>query len=90
MCAGLNDPQAPALPQLAVQSTPLFPGSFVTVAATFAVPLTFKLTGGAIGIATATGGAVTVIVAEADLVVSAVDVAVRVTVFPAGALAGAV
>jgi hypothetical protein len=65
--------------------------SFVTVAATFAVPLTVRLVGGAIERATAIGAPViTVIVAEADLVGSAVEVAVRVTVFPAGTLAGAV
>ncbi len=58
------------------------------MAATFAVPLTIRLVGGPIEIATATP--VTVIVTEADLVGSAVEVAVRVTVFPAGTLAGAV
>ncbi len=91
MCPGLNEPQAPALPHVAVQSTPLLAGSFVTVAATFTGPLTFRLTGGAIERATATGApAITVMVAEADLLGSAVEVAVRVTVFPAGTLAGAV
>ena len=87
----MNEPQAPALPQLALQSTPLFAGSLVTVAATFAVLLTVRLPGGAIEKATAIGApAVTLIVAEADLVASAVEVAVMVTVPPAGTLAGAV
>ena len=86
----MNEPQAPALPQVAVQSTPWFAGSLVTVPATFAVPLTFRLAGGAVERATPTGGGATVIAAEADLVASAVEVAVMVTVFPAGTLAGAV
>jgi hypothetical protein len=32
VCAGENEPQAPTLPQLTVQSTPAFAGSLLTVA----------------------------------------------------------
>ena len=87
----MKEPQAPALPQATVQSTPLFAGSFVTVAARFAVPLIAMLPGGAGEKATEIGPAPgTAIVAEADLLGSATDVAVATTLGFAGMLAGAV
>jgi hypothetical protein len=72
----LNEPQA-ALAQATVQSTPLFAGSFVTVAATFAVVPTAMLPGGAKEKAIEIRpGPVTVSVAEADLLGSVTEVAV--------------
>jgi len=68
----------------------LFAGSFVTVTVKFCVP--FTTTEAVEGeTATAIGGAaVTVIVAENDLVVSVAEVAVSVTVAGVGTVAGAV
>ena len=86
-------PQAvPAQPTpLSVQLTPLFCASFVTVALNPCVPpaactlAVFGETATAI-----TGGAVIVIVAAADLLASATDIAVSVTTAGVGTLAGAV
>ncbi len=73
-----------------VHVTPLLTGSLVTVAVNGWVPLV--VTVGFVGeMLTLMGGAVvTVIVAEADLVGSATEVAVMVTVAGVGTLAGAV
>ena len=73
-----------------VHVTPPLAGSFVTVAVNCLVLLV--VTVGFVGeMLTLIGGAtVTVIVAEADLVASATEVAVSVTVGLAGTLAGAV
>ena len=76
--------------QLTVQSTPLPAASFATVAATAAVVLTFIEEGGCWVILTEIGGRM-VTVAEALFVISAIEVAVMVTLNPpAGADAGAV
>jgi hypothetical protein len=75
---------------LNVQLTPLFCVSFVTVAVTLCVfPLCTDALVGFTDTPTA-GGAVTVIVAAAVLLVSATDFAVSVTIAGAGTLAGAV
>ena len=70
--------------------TPPFLLSFVTTAVRLVVvPVTSDV--GAAGlIATEIAGVVIVIVADADFVVSATDVAVTVTVFPLGMAEGAV
>jgi hypothetical protein len=52
VCVGLNEPQAPVLPQVAVQSTPSLRESLVTVAATEAVAPAGKASGGAVDIVT--------------------------------------
>lgn len=87
--AGLKLPHV-ELPQATVQATPAALLSLLT----FAVKLTEAPTGrdvGGLEIATEIGaGAVMVIDTEADLVVSATEVAVTVTVFPVGTVAGAV
>ncbi len=76
---------------MTVQSTPAFVPSFVTVAATFVMPLTNRLTGGAIEIATVIGEtAVMLTMAFLDAVGSAVAVAIMATVFNLGILTGAV
>jgi hypothetical protein len=91
--AGDTEPQAgeQATPLcVKVQVTPLAAGSFVIVAVKVCVPLT--ATDGLLG-ASATligGAAVIVIVAEANFVVSATEVAVSVTIGVAGTAAGAV
>lgn len=73
-----------------VHATPEAVGSFVTVALKLCVALTFTV-GLAGEIVTVMGGAaVTVIVARADLVGSAAEVAVIVTVAGVGTVAGAV
>jgi hypothetical protein len=73
------------------QVTPLFAGSFVTVAVNACIaPACTLAVGGATVTAIGAGAAVTVIVAEADFVVSATDVAVSVTVGGVGTFAGAV
>jgi len=89
---GENDPQAPALPQVTVQSTPLFKGSFDTTAVMGLVAFTCTDVGGGGLKATEIGGGtgVIVIVAETDLVESACEVALTVTVLPVGTAAGAV
>ncbi len=87
----MKEPQAPALPQATVQSTPWFVPSFVTVAPTFIMPPTPRLTGGTIEKPTLIGETVTMVtMALLDAVGSAVEVAIMVTVFSRGTLAGAV
>ena len=82
VCAGLKLPHAPALPQVAVQSTPspgLF-GSPVTVAANVAGDFTSNVAGGAVDIVTIIGAVVTMVaVADADIAGLVVDFAVMVT-----------
>jgi hypothetical protein len=74
-----------------VQSTPWFVPSFVTVAATFAMPPTPRLTGGTGEMVTLIGETVMMVtIALRDAVGSAVEVATIVTVFSLGMLAGAV
>ncbi len=90
VCAGLNDPQAPALPHVTVQSTPALDGSFATTAVSGLLELTSTDEGGAGLKETAIAGTVMVVAAEIDFVLSAVEVAVTVTVAPAGTVAGAV
>jgi hypothetical protein len=91
VCVGLNDPQAPALPHVTVQSTPAFVESFETTAVMGLVALTWMDVGG-VGLKTIVmgGGVVSVIVAETDFVLSAVEVAWTVTVPPVGTAEGAV
>jgi hypothetical protein len=89
--AGLNVPHAPALPQVTVQSTPLFVPSLVTVAETLVMPPTARLTGGSIEKPTLIGKTVTMVtMALLDTVGSAVEVAIIITVFSLGMLAGGV
>ena len=90
---GLTEPHATvqATPLwVKVHVTPMAAGSFETVAVNCLVPLT--VTVGLVGeMLTLIGGAtVTVIVAEANLVASATEVAVSVTVGVDGTVAGAV
>lgn len=86
----MNEPQTPGLPHVTVQSTPLVIVSFVTVAVTLAVVPATILEGGCCVMATRMpDAAVTVIVADAVLVESVVEVAVSVT-GPAGTVEGAV
>ena len=61
------------------QSTPALEESFATLAATGVFWLTYRLEGGAVVIVMETGSGVTVTVAAALFVESAVDVAVIVT-----------
>jgi hypothetical protein len=70
--------------------TPLFAESLETVAATLAVAFVCMDAGGAVVMATEIGGAVIVTLAVAFLVMSLTDVAVIVTLAPAGTAAGAV
>jgi len=87
--AGLKLPHAPAVPQFAVQFTPSAFVSLATVANSVAVPPSLKVAGGAVLSVTTIGGVgVMVALAVADLVGSDTDVAVRVTVFPLGAVVG--
>ncbi len=62
----------------------------MTVAVTFAVPFTTRLDGGCCVMATEIGGAVVIVIdAVTDLVPSAVEAALMVTVLPVGTAAGA-
>jgi hypothetical protein len=90
VCAGLNEPHAPALPQVTVQSTPLLAGSLETVALTVALALVCNVVGGAWVKTITMSGGVMVTTAETVLVGSAVEEAVIVTVPPTGIAAGAV
>ena len=85
----MKEPQEAAA-QVAVQSTPALDASLVTVALKLAVPAVARLGGGPFTrVIEITGGKI-VSVAEIVLVVSAVAVAISVTVLPAGTVAGAV
>lgn len=74
------------------QLTPLFCESFCSVAMKFCVPMPACTLAerGAIATLIGDGGAVIVMVAGADLVLSAADVAVSMTVAGEGKVAGAV
>jgi hypothetical protein len=85
----LKDPQA-ELPQVTVQVTPAFLLSLLTTAVRLVVPLTMREVGGVGMRATETPGAVMVMIAEANFVVSVTEVAVTVTVPELGIAAGAV
>jgi len=91
--AGATTPHATPVQPIPVtaQVTPLLAESPVTVAVKACVPLTVTLAADSERV-TATGGgvAVNVIVVLADLVVSAIDAALSVTVAGAGTAAGAV
>jgi hypothetical protein len=92
LVAGVTEPQAAALHPVpvTVQVTPLFAESLATVAVNGCVPFTVTFAVLADNV-TAIGAtaAVSVIVAEADFVVSATDVAFKVTVAGLGTAAGA-
>jgi hypothetical protein len=89
VCVGLKLPQAPLLPQLAVQSIPSVPE--LAFATRFAVALVFSEDEGAVVIEIVIGVAeTTVAVAEADSVVSLTEVAVSVIVLPTVAPEGAI
>ncbi len=93
VCAGerLKVPQFPTLPQVAVQSMPRLLGSFTTLAEMLVCAPAVMDAGGAGDMVTTIGAAViTVATEEADLVASAVAVAVIVTVPFAGTPVGAV
>lgn len=86
----LKEPQAPELPQVTVQVTPPFLVSLLTTAVRLLVAPTMSDVGGTGLRATVIPGAVMVMVADWDLVVSVTEVAVTVTVPPVGIAAGAV
>ena len=91
--AGLKLPQAPELPQVTVQLTPPFLLSLLTTAVRLVVvPVTSDVGAAGLNVTEMAGGggAVIVIVAEADFVVSETDVAVTVTVLLVGTAEGAV
>jgi hypothetical protein len=67
----------------------LFAGSLETVAATLVVAFVCRDEGGAVLMPIEIGGAVIETVAAARWVVSATEVAVRITLPPAGTVAGA-
>jgi hypothetical protein len=81
VCAGLKLPQAPVLPQVAVQLMPSLPE--LAVAAKFAVAPVFSVDEGAVEIEIVIGVAfTTVTVAAAVFVESLVEVALIVIVLP--------
>jgi hypothetical protein len=89
--AGLKEPQG-ELPQVTDQVTPALLLSLLTTAVRLVVA-PFVSDAGGLGLSAteiAGGGRVMVTVAEADLVVSVTEVAVIVTVFAEGTVAGAV
>ena len=89
--AELTEPQAPEVPQVTVHVTPPFLESLLTTAVRLAVAVATSEVGG-VGLSARViaAGGVTVMVAEADLVVSVTEVAMTVTVAGAGTAAGAV
>jgi hypothetical protein len=87
---GLNDPQLPLSLALQLQVTPLFVGSFATVAVTDAVVPTGIEAGGGWLRVTVSCGVVIATFWETVADVSALDVAVMVTVPLAGRTVGAV
>ncbi len=93
VCAGerLNVPHAPALPHVAVQSTPRPAASLLTAAVRLAAAFSASVAGSADVIVTASCvDAMIVTVADADFVVSETEVAVSVTMPPEGTAVGAV
>jgi hypothetical protein len=91
VCAGLNEPHVEP-PHVTVHFTPPLALSFATFAIMLVVTLTASDVGGCAASATVIGmtGAVIVIVAVADFVLSVTEVAVTVTAFPFGTVVGAV
>ena len=92
VCAGdtLNVPKFPAVPQLALQSTPALLESFETVAFNVACAPIAMVAPGPLESVTAIGAVVRMVPTElAVCVVSAVDVAVTVTVLLVGTEDGA-
>jgi hypothetical protein len=88
---GLNVPHIPAFEQVTVHLTPLFVESLDTTAVSNCVePLTSKLGGGGLKTTEIANEASMVMLAEADFVGSETEVAVTVTVLPAGTADGAV
>lgn len=85
-------PQAPALPQVALQSTPRLPAVGVTVAASVACDPVINVVGndGAARLTTTGVVVMMVAIADVDFVGSVVEVAVMVTVPPEGTVAGPV
>ncbi len=82
-------PHAPALPQVAVQFTPRFFVSFVTLAAITAVAPTVSVAAGEVDIATIIGAVVTMVaVMVAKTAGFVTDFAVMVTVPPVGMVVG--
>ena len=89
VCAGLKLPHAPALPQVAVQSTPKLFMSPVTFAASIDEDEVASVAGGAADIVTIIGAVVTTVaVANADTAGFVIEVAVTVTVLPGGIVEG--
>jgi hypothetical protein len=85
----LKLPHAPALPQVAVQSTPRLFGSPATFAASVVCDASVNAAPGAVDIVTIIGAVVTMVaVAEADTVGFVVDFAVMVTCPPGGTVEG--
>jgi hypothetical protein len=85
----LKLPQAPALPQVAVQSTPRLLGSLATFAASVVCDVTDAVAEGAVGMVTMIGAVVTMVaVAVADIVGLVTEVAVMVTVPFGGIVVG--
>jgi hypothetical protein len=78
VCAGLKLPQAPALPQVAVQSTPVV--SPATFATSVADDVSVNVAGGAVDMVTTIGAVFTMVaVADAVIVGLVTEVAVMVT-----------
>jgi len=88
-CA-VTEPQAPALPQLTVQSAPRPARSFVTVAVNCAVPFTWTDAAAGVTATAIGGGGAMVIVTVAVALGLAVDLATTITVAPDGMLDGGV
>ena len=89
VCVALKLPHAPALPQLAVQFTPLLLLSLATVAASVVCDPTSSVAGGAGDMVTTIGVVVMMVAMEdAETVGLATDVAVMVTVPPVGTAEG--
>lgn len=89
VCVGLKLPQAPALPQLAVQSTPRLFWSLATFAARVAWDPVVNVVGGAVEVVTTIGVVeVTYAVTGAVIAWFVVDAAVMVTVPLEGAVEG--
>ena len=88
--AAESEPQEPALPQVTVQLTPEFVLSLLTSAVNAALPPTCKKAGVGLSVTAIGAGAVMVIVADAEALLFATDVAVTVTVLELGTAEGAV
>ena len=90
VCAEVNEPQAPALPQVTVQSAPLVIESFVSVTLIAVMEEVATEVGRALVKTIMMGGAVVMVMtAVTNLLLSAVEAAFMVTVLPVGTAAGA-